>query len=245
MADQKISQLPTVGTVETDDLVPIVDTSSSITRQATTEQILKDVLNPSLVVLAGDGVDVAYAAGGAGAYDTVTLSTDNQNISSFLTPTRMQIAPATIALNTVLPLSDLSGTIPANTSFAAELFILFKLESIQDTNNVFISGELPNIALNYVGNWQQVVCDTNRNDLSIKQNSEQQMDSAGMIANLGNGNANFGGTTSYISTTQNFLVENDTAQDQNLQLQVSSNYNKTTDNIIVEKGSYLKLIKVK
>ena len=67
MADAKISQLPVAGAVAEDDLVPIVDTDTSVTKQTTAADMIKDVLNPAQVVLAGDGVDVTYAAGAAGS----------------------------------------------------------------------------------------------------------------------------------------------------------------------------------
>jgi hypothetical protein len=246
MADAKISQLPTVGSVATDDLVPIVDTSSNVTSQATTEDILKDVLNPSLVVLAGDGVDVTYAAGAAGSYDTVTLSTNNQNVASFLIPTRIVMSPVNLASNTPSMLSDLTGLIPANTAYVAELNLVFELQSLQDINPKSISASLPNTNLDYVGNWQQVVCETDRQNLVIRQDADSQIDSAGTLVDLGtNPSLNFGGATSRVSTTQNFLVDNKTGTDQGLELEVSSDYSKTTDNIIVLAGSYLKLIKVK
>jgi hypothetical protein len=246
MADAKISQLPVAGAVADDNLVPIVDTDSNVTKQATVADVIKDVLDPSQVVLAGDGVDVTYAAGAAGSYDTVTLSTNNQSVASFLTPTRVVISPVNLASNTPAMLSDLTGLIPANTAYVAELNLYIELQSLQDINPKSISGNLPNTNLDYVGNWEQVVCETDRQNLTIKQNADSQIDSAGTVIDLGiNPNSTFGGATSRVAVKQNFLVDNNTGTDQGLEVEVSSDYSKTTDNIIVLAGSYLKLVKVK
>ena len=246
MADAKISQLPVAGAVAEDDLVPIVDTDTSVTKQATAANIIKDVLNPAQVVLAGDGVDVTYAAGSAGSYDTVTLSTNNQNVASFLIPTRVVTSPVNLASSTPAMLSDLTGIIPANTAYVAELNLFFELQSLQDINPKSISGNLPNTNLDYVGNWEQVVCETDRQNLVIRQNADSQVDSAGTLIDLGtNPNSTFGAATSRVATKQNFLVDNNTGTDQGLEVEVSSDYTKTTDNIIVLAGSYLKLVKVK